>query len=257
MLGGFICQQWLRIQEITEVIRQIAQTTPSWQHREKGARLSQSSIALIFAHNLAYFLKMANDEICAVILAGGKSSRMGFNKALLNVDGQPLIRVLIDRLLPLTSQILISSNDAVSFEFLNLPIIPDYYREQGPLAGLHAAMTRHVRQLYVVIACDLPNLKQSLLRHLISVIEGFDAAIPRSHDGLAHPLCALYRRTCLPQIEDSLQRGANTVIETFLNNSLRIRWVDPGEGRFKDTDLANLNTPEDLHSLQFSMHTKI
>lgn len=200
---------------------------------------------------------MANEEICAVILAGGKSRRMGFNKALLSVGGRPLIRILIERLLPLTSQILISANDTSNFQFLNLPIIPDYYREQGPLAGLHAAMTRHVSQLYIVLACDLPNLQESLLRHMISVIEGFDAAIPRSQNGLAHPLCAVYRRTCLPLIDDALQRGANAVIETFLDNSLRIRWVDPDEGRFKDTDLANLNTPEDLQRLHFSMDAKI
>ena len=199
---------------------------------------------------------MIYEEICAVILAGGKSRRMGFNKALLNVGGRPLIRVLIDRLLPLTSQILISSNDDSNYQFLNLPIIPDYYREQGPLAGLHAAMTRHVSQLYIVLACDLPNLQESLLRHLLSVVEGFDAAIPRSQDGLAHPLCAVYRRTCLPVVENALQRGANTVIETFLDNSLRIRWVDPDEGRFKDTDLANLNTPEDLQILHFSKDPK-
>jgi molybdenum cofactor guanylyltransferase len=200
---------------------------------------------------------MYNEEICAVILAGGKSRRMGFNKALLNVEGRPLIRILIDRLIPLTSQILISSNDASSYQFLNLPIIPDYYREQGPLAGLHAAMTKHVSQIYIILACDLPNLQESLLRHLLSVIEGFDATIPRSSDGLAHPLCAVYRRTCLPLIEAALQRGANTVIESFLENSLRIRWVDPDEGRFKDTDLANLNTPEDLQRLQFLQDTKI
>jgi molybdenum cofactor guanylyltransferase len=200
---------------------------------------------------------MSNEELCAVILAGGKSRRMGFNKALMNIEGRPLIRVLIERLLPLTSQILISSNDEDSYQFLNLPIIPDYYRDQGPLAGLHAAMTSHISQLYIVLACDLPNLQESLLRHLLSVVKGFDAAIPRSQDGLAHPLCAVYRRTCLPLIENALQRGTNTVIDTFLDNSLRIRWVEPNEGLFKDTDLANLNTPEDLQRLRFPEDTKI
>jgi molybdenum cofactor guanylyltransferase len=218
---------------------------------------SHTSITLIFAKHLAYFLKMIKEEICAIILAGGKSSRMGFNKALLNVGGSPLIRILIDRVLPLTSQILISSNDTSDYEFLNLPIIPDYYQGQGPLAGLHAAMTRHVSRLYIVLACDLPNLQESLLRHLLSIIEGYDAAIPRSQDGLAHPLCAVYRRTCLPLVEKALQQGANSVIETFLDNTLRIRWVTPDEGRFKDTDLANINTPEDLQRLHFHKDSPI
>ena len=189
---------------------------------------------------------MHDSDVCAVILAGGKSSRMGSNKALLDFGGKPLIHVLVDRILPLTDHILISSNDAESYGFLNFPVVHDHYMGQGPLAGLHAAMCRDDFPLYVVLACDLPNLRAPFLRRLISFAEGFDAAIPRTHDGLAHPLCAVYRRTCFPSVEKALLRGANKFIETFLDNSLAIRWVDPGEGQFEDLDLANINTPEDL-----------
>ncbi len=175
---------------------------------------------------------------------------MGFNKALLHVGGQPLIRVLADRVRPVTEHIFISSNDASSYQFLEFPIIPDHFRDHGPLAGFHAAMMRHVCSLYIVLACDLPNLQAQLLHRLISFADGFDAVIPRTADGMAHPLCAVYRRTCLPSIEQALQRGANKVIETFLDDTLAVRWVGPGEGSFKDSDLANINTPEDLQRLK-------
>jgi molybdenum cofactor guanylyltransferase len=190
---------------------------------------------------------MSKTDVCAVILAGGQSSRMGFNKALLDFDGKPLINILIDQILPVTDHVLISSNDDFSYRFLNIPVVPDQYKGQGPLAGLHAAMQRDICALYVVLACDLPNLQAPLLQRLIFFAKGFDAAIPRTRDGLAHPLCAVYRRTCLPSIEKSLLSGANKVIETFLNDFLTIRWVDPDEGQFEDSDLANINTPEDLH----------
>jgi molybdopterin-guanine dinucleotide biosynthesis protein A len=193
---------------------------------------------------------MGTTDVCAVVLAGGKSRRMGFNKALLDIGGQPLIRILTDRIRPLTSQIIISSNDASIYGFLNFPVIPDQHRGHGPLAGLHAAMRWNNCSLYIVLACDLPNLPLPLLRNLISFAEGHDAAIPRTSDGLAHPLCAVYRRTCLPSVERALLRGANKVIETLLNDALSIRWVDPEEGEFKDSDLANINTPEDLHKLK-------
>jgi molybdopterin-guanine dinucleotide biosynthesis protein A len=191
-------------------------------------------------------------DVCAVVLAGGKSRRMGSNKALLDFGGQPLIRVLIDRIRPITNQILISSNDPSWYRFLNFPVIPDQYIGHGPLAGLHAAMLSNNCSLYIVLACDLPNLKAPLLRNLISLAEGYDAAIPRTRDGLAHPLCAAYRRTCLPAVENALIRGANKVIEAMFESTLSIKWVSPEEGRFSDEDLANINTLEDLRRFRSS-----
>jgi molybdenum cofactor guanylyltransferase len=193
---------------------------------------------------------MNDSEVCAVILAGGQSSRMGFNKALLDIGGTPLIHILFNRILTLTNNIVISSNDIESYRFLNIPVIPDHYLGHGPLAGLHAAMLWDACSLYIVLACDLPNLHAALLRRLISFTQGFDAAIPRTRDGLAHPLCAIYRRTCLPAVEKALLRGSNKVVETFFDKSLAIRWVDPDEGQFEDIDLANINTPEDLQRLR-------
>jgi molybdopterin-guanine dinucleotide biosynthesis protein A len=175
---------------------------------------------------------------------------MGCNKALLDVGGKPMIRVLIDRVRPLTSRILISSNDDSIYRFLNFPVVPDRFAGRGPLAGFHAAMNWNACSLYIMLACDLPNLRAPLLANLISIAEGFDAVIPRTQDGLAHPLCAVYRRTCLPFIEKALQLGTNKVIETFLNDTLVIKWIDPDEGRFGDADLANINTPEDLRKLR-------
>jgi molybdopterin-guanine dinucleotide biosynthesis protein A len=205
---------------------------------------------------LAYLLCMMRDDVCAVVLAGGKSSRMGFNKALLKVEGAPLIRILIDRILPITKRIIISSNDTADYQFLNFPVIPDRYQDYGPLAGLHAAMLEYVAPLYLVLACDLPNLQTQVMQNLLASAEGFDAAIPRSRDGRAHPLCAVYRRTCLPIIENALQRGEKKVISTFLDSALLISWIAPKKGQFKDADLANINSPEDLQKLGITLSPK-
>jgi molybdopterin-guanine dinucleotide biosynthesis protein A len=192
---------------------------------------------------------MVNTDVCAVILAGGQSRRMGANKALLDIGGRPLIQILVGRIRPLTGRIYISSNDCLSYQFLDIPVIPDLFAGHGPLAGFHSAMARKLSSLYVMLACDLPNLQTPFLANLVEMAEGFDAAIPRTGDGLPHPLCAVYRDTCLPSVERALRRGANKVIESFLNDSLSVRFVGPDEGKFKDTDLANINTPEDLQKL--------
>ena len=193
---------------------------------------------------------MVRNDICAVILAGGRSRRMGFNKALIDVDGRPIISILIDQVRQLTNRVVISSNDDSSYRFLHFPVVPDRFAGCGPLAGLHAAMRSNDCSLYIVLACDLPNLQARLLRSLISLAAGFDAAIPRTDDGIAHPLCAVYRRTCLPVIEKALERGSNKFIETFLDDSLSVRWIGPDEGVYGAADLANINTPEDLQKLR-------
>jgi molybdopterin-guanine dinucleotide biosynthesis protein A len=208
---------------------------------------------LIFGRPLTYLLSyMDASDLCAIVLAGGKSRRMGSNKALLDFGGRPLISVLIDRILPITDQILISSNDPHCYKFLNFPVIQDRYPGHGPLAGLHAAMLSSDSSLFIVLACDLPNLEAPLLRNLISLAEGYDAAIPRTSGGLAHPLCAVYRRTCLPAVENALLRGVNKVVEIMLESALSIKWVSPEEGRFRDEDLANINTPEDLRKFRMN-----
>lgn len=175
---------------------------------------------------------------------------MGCNKALLDFGGKPLIRLLIDKIRPLTEHIVISSNDNSLYQFLNFPVVPDQFKDHGPLAGFHSAMRYENCSIYLMLACDLPNLKESLLRNLVALIDGYDAAIPLTSNGIAHPLCAVYRRTCLLPIEQSLKRGTRKVIETFLEDTLTVRWVGPEEGKFQDTDLANINTPEDLEKLK-------
>ena len=187
-----------------------------------------------------------DNEICAVILAGGKSRRMGQNKALINLGGRPLAEIMAERALQLTNNVFISANAPEIFNFLPFLVVPDLLPEQGPLSGLHAVMSGHVYTLYITLACDLPGLPVSLVSSMLGVSEGFDAVIPRTSDGMAHPLAAVYRRTCLPVIEDALRKKANKVIDILPCAGLRIRWMDPGEGDFADEDLANINTPEDL-----------
>ena len=192
--------------------------------------------------------------ICAIILAGGKSRRMGQNKALINIGGRPLVEIMANRVSPLADEVFISANNPELFDFLPFSVVPDLCPEQGPLSGLHAVMKGHIYTLYITLACDLPGIPVSLVRRMLDVSEGFDAVIPRTRDGLAHPLSAVYRRTCLPVIEEALRKKANKVIDAFPGDGLRVRWMDPGDGEFMDGDLVNINTPEDLLRFQSGIY---
>ena len=189
---------------------------------------------------------MIDKKICAVILAGGKSRRMGQDKALINIGGRTLVEIMAELASPLADKVFISANNPEAFSFLPFQVVPDLYSEQGPLSGLQAVMREHVYTLYITLACDLPGLPASLIRSMIEASEGFDAVIPRTTDGIAHPLSAVYRRSCLPVVEDALRKKANRFIDAFPGDGLRVRWMYPGAGIFTDDDLLNINTPDDL-----------
>ena len=185
-------------------------------------------------------------DLSAVILAGGQSRRMGRNKALLAVDGMPLIQKLAHELELLTDQIFISANDPVPFAFLRLPVIADLYPGRGPLGGLHSAILRSNRPMMLLLACDLPGVQEPFLRRLVAAIKEYDAVIPQTSDSRVHPLCAVYRRSCLPAIEQNLKAGRNKMTAIFDSGLLKVRYLSAGKGSFRDEDLCNLNSPLDL-----------
>ena len=191
------------------------------------------------------------NEICAVILAGGRSRRMGRNKALIEIGGRPLVEIMVERASLFADKVFISANNPQIFSFLPFQVVPDIYPEQGPLSGLHAVMKQHVYTYYITLACDIPALPASLIRRMLDIAKGFDAVIPQTPDGMAHPLAAVYSRACLPSIEDALLNKANKFIDLFHSNKLRVRWIYPDEGEFTENDLVNINTPDDLRGFQY------
>ncbi len=189
---------------------------------------------------------MERSKLCGVILAGGNSLRMGRDKAMIEVEGSPLIERQARLLRGRVAELLISSNEPEAYAFLGLPAIRDLYPRAGPLAGLHAAMLHSHLELFLVVACDMPRISHALLDSLIQGADGYDAVVPESSDGMTHPLCAAYRRTCLSVIQGNLQRGLYRFQALLDGQSLRVRRLRPADGGFRDADLINLNVPADL-----------
>jgi molybdopterin-guanine dinucleotide biosynthesis protein A len=184
-------------------------------------------------------------DLAAVLLAGGKSRRMGCDKAVLSLGGQPVALLLANRLHEVTDQVLLSTNEPSAYSFLGLTAVADLYPGCGPMAGVHAALRHTARSMVLVLACDLPAVTTQLLRRIIECAEGFDAVVPMTSDGLLHPVCALYRRACLPVIEQNLRSGENQMMALFDSRHLRVRRLPPGEGDFTDANLMDVDSPED------------
>src|SRR5271165_4394157 len=125
------------------------------------------------------------------ILAGGRSSRMGVDKALLEIDGQPLVSRVAREAAKVCAPVSLVGDPAV-YGHLGFPVIPDRFPGRGPLAGIEAALGATEADWNLLLACDMPALETAVLESLFAA--GGDCALPRYPDGTVEPLCAVYHR---------------------------------------------------------------
>jgi molybdenum cofactor guanylyltransferase len=193
-------------------------------------------------------------ELTVVIQAGGQSSRMGQNKALMPFLGRPLIERMFNRLAPLAQEILVVTNDPTGLEFLGLPLLPDLVPGKGVLGGLYTAVEAARQPRVAVVACDMPFASPALFSEQLRILdgEGVDVVIPTSGGSAAslglEPLHAVYRRdTCLPAIRAAIEADRRKLISWF--DDVRVRVMEIDEVRHFDPDLRaflNVNTPEEF-----------
>jgi molybdopterin-guanine dinucleotide biosynthesis protein A len=183
----------------------------------------------------------------AAILAGGKSSRMGRNKALLDVGGSSMVRRTAALLRPLVDDLFLVADDAAPYASLGLPILPDVHHGCGSLGGIHAAIAGAAHPLVLCVACDMPHLAAAVPELLLaSAGPDDDALIPRVGDR-PEPLLAVYGRGALPAMERAIIAGRLRIIDAI--RGLRVRFLDEERIRAVDPSLrsfVNVNTPEQL-----------
>jgi molybdopterin-guanine dinucleotide biosynthesis protein A len=184
-------------------------------------------------------------DVAAFILAGGKSSRMGQDKAFLELEGRTLLARALELARSVTDQIVIVG-PRVKFQDFG-PVVEDTYANRGPLAGIHAALASSSAELNLILAVDLPFLTHALLRHLMELARGSAAVVtvPRIGGGY-QPLCAVYRRDFAVLATSALQQGHNKIDALFAQTSTQV--VEESELErfaFNAWMFDNLNTPDD------------
>jgi len=190
----------------------------------------------------------------AVILAGGKSRRVGENKAFLNWGHQTLIAHSVALLSPLFKDLLIvASRENVKALTELFPLYPrivtDAVKDKGPLGGIHAGLVSARSFAAFVIGCDMPLLSPNLISFLKSLIAGYDAVVPRTPMG-CEPLHTIYTKNCLSVIEEQLCGFDLRPNDIFPR--LNVRYVEPEEMMAFDPELlsfANINSLEDYRNL--------
>ncbi|HXG21188.1 MAG TPA: NTP transferase domain-containing protein [Methylomirabilota bacterium] len=184
----------------------------------------------------------------AVVLAGGKSSRMGRPKALLPFDGEPLITHTVRLLQRLFTDIVLVAAPGQDLPALPVTLVRDEVAYQGPVAGILYGLRAAREELCFVISCDAPFLYVELIAHLLSLATEYDVVVPH-WEGRLQPLHAVYRRSVAPLLQEQLERGELRPI--FLYKKVRTREVSEEEIRRFDSEglsFRNMNSPEDYQA---------
>jgi len=185
-------------------------------------------------------------QIAGFILAGGESTRMGRDKALLELDGAALV-VRTARLVETVSGTMTIVGAPESLGGLGFTVLADDWPGAGPLGGIATALHASNASWNLIVACDLPYLTKAWLEHIVAraLASAADAVLPMNERG-AEPLCAMYQKECEPVIRAALERGTRKVTDGLAG--LRVEPIAPSEWKAFDSDgllFKNMNSPVD------------
>ncbi len=193
-------------------------------------------------------MSTSHSPFSLAIIAGGKSRRMGRDKAFLQLGGKTLIERVIERSADLgQAETILITNKPAPYAHLKLPMFCDALPGKGSLGGIYTALLEARSDFVLVLACDMPFISARLLRFMTEQIDdNVDIIAPRV-DGYPQALHAIYRKTCIKPIREQLAADRLKIIRFYAG--MRLRYLDEPEYAPYDPDgrcFANLNTPEEL-----------
>jgi molybdopterin-guanine dinucleotide biosynthesis protein A len=188
-------------------------------------------------------------DVTIFVLAGGKSTRMGSDKAFVEFEGRTLLARSLDLARSVSADVRIVGSREKFAPFA--PVVEDVFRDCGPLGGIHAALRVSQADINLMLAVDMPFVSQEFLEYLIGQASGAPDAIvvvPRC-GGRRQPLCAVYRRQFAVAAENALGAGQNRI--DLLFDVVQTRVIEQDEldrAGFASNMFRNLNTPEELEA---------
>lgn len=186
---------------------------------------------------------MSEMPLTAIILAGGKSRRMGTDKALLPYKGVSMLEHIVRQLRPHCGEILVSAAFPGQYEAPGVHVVADEVLGEGPLRGIASCLVASRNDVNFVIACDSPEVDVPLMKALVQAVSGHDCATPRRENGNHEPLFAAYRKTALPRMQELLEAGTRTV-HALLDVCDTVSVPAASNG------IVNVNTPADYEALR-------
>jgi molybdopterin-guanine dinucleotide biosynthesis protein A len=192
-------------------------------------------------------MNSAANDVAAFILAGGKSTRMGADKAFVALGGRALLARMLELARSVTPNVRIVGDPAKFAPFA--PVVEDVFQECGPLGGIHAALRASHAGLNLILAVDVPFISLALLQFMVTRARNSPQSMITlaCSGGRLHPLCAVYRRDFADAAEKALRDGRYRIDALFEDARTQVISDEELEiAGFSPRIFRNLNTPEDL-----------
>lgn len=183
-------------------------------------------------------------DITGIILAGGKSKRIGADKGLLNFNGKTFVENIYGVVKTMCQDIMIISNQP-GYEKLGIPVYRDLVENSGPLAGIYTGLTYSNTFNNLVVGCDMPFISTELLEYLIGHLNNKDVIVPAADDQL-QPLCALYTKNCLNLMEKFLKNGNLQMQQVIKQLDAKYIIINEALDFYDPRWFFNINTREDI-----------
>ena len=195
---------------------------------------------------------MSRPKVSGVILAGGRSSRLGFDKSLILLNDRPLIARVVETMDAIVDECIIvtSTPDKLAGVVEGVRFVADAWPRPAALVGIYSGLLAARHRYALVVACDMPFLSTPLLQHLVARAPGCDVVIPRHQKG-KEALHAVYSKRCIEPIRRLLQRDEAAIVKFF--PEVKVCYVDEPVLREFDPEglsFVNINTPGDLEYAQ-------
>ena len=188
-------------------------------------------------------------KITGIILAGGKSSRMGKDKGLLILNGKPMIKHIINVLKPLVSEIIIISNNPEYKQF-GCPVYPDIIKEKGPVGGIYTGLFYSKTETNFILSCDTPFVSSEFLKFLLMSSKNNQITIPK-FENKTHPLLGVYKKSTSHFFKESIEKGELKL--GLVNKNLNCKTVNvslnENEVCFNEKIFTNINSKNDLDKI--------
>jgi len=191
---------------------------------------------------------MTRNRLTGIILSGGKSSRMGLEKGLVDFRGKPLISYAVEALTPVADTLLVSANNRLDdYRNFGYEIVRDEVREIGPMGGLLAALKHSKTEYNLVLSCDMPFVSTELLEYLSGNMQNYDIVVAVHDEDRQEPLCGCYSRSVISILEQQIAGGNYKLRDVFRQVRFKTVVIDASLPFYHDHLFFNINRPEDLN----------
>jgi len=192
---------------------------------------------------------MNTKSITGIVLAGGRSRRMGTDKSVMKLHNKTLIEYSINVLKPLCNKIVISSNNFI-YDYTGCEVWPDELPDQAPIVGIYSCLKRSATEYNIILSCDMPLMSTVMLEYLLANSENHDITVPVHDNDLVEPLCGVYKQSAVDILKKYIDGGNFRLNECIQATSNRLLPVGPQLPFFSPNLFSNINTPDDYSYLQ-------